>query len=304
MKNGFTLVELLAVIAVIALLSAIVLPSINSVLKESKDTIYQKQINNILNAAYDYSLENIEYLKDYNEKSYITLGELKYNGLIDADLKNTNTKENFEDNLVISIKNVGTSYKNTNENAKVKGNYLYTIEFDKLKGDNLKPKIVLNNLNQNSDGDYIKTINLNDQIEDINFNALSYKNIDITEKVKKYILSNDIVVDNIDTSKESIYKIHYSVIDEEGNSNASVLNLIIKDIEAPIIITLDSVTLNKNITNYNLLSDVSCEDNSNDCEIIVSGEVEYGVVGKYIIEYTAKDPSGNTSTRKKVITIE
>ena len=52
------------------------------------------------------------------------------------------------------------------------------------------------------------------------------------------------------------------------------------------------------------MSNVSCEDNSGKCNIEVSGSINYGVVGKYIIEYKATDPSGNTTTQKRVITIK
>ena len=52
------------------------------------------------------------------------------------------------------------------------------------------------------------------------------------------------------------------------------------------------------------MNNVTCSDNSGYCDIEFSGEIDFGVIGKYIITYTAKDPSGNTTTKKRVITIE
>ena len=48
---------------------------------------------------------------------------------------------------------------------------------------------------------------------------------------------------------------------------------------------------------------VVCEDNSDECEIDIEGSIDYGKTGKYIIKYIAKDPSGNTTSKKRVITI-
>ena len=68
MKNkGFTLIELLAVIIILSILIILVYPSVTNVMTKSKETIYQKQINTILNAAYDYTLQNIN---ESNNHSY------------------------------------------------------------------------------------------------------------------------------------------------------------------------------------------------------------------------------------------
>lgn len=303
-ENGFTLVELLGVIVILALIMLLVFPTVNNILSQSKDTVYQKQINRILSSAYDFSLKNIKYLPEYNQKSYVTLGELKYEGMIDVDIKNPDTNEKFKDNLVISIHNVGSNYKYSNSNAKLEGDYLYTLEFDKLNDLSLLPKITLDGLTQNSDGNYILVLDLNETFVDINYTATSTDGINLTDRVKKYITLNDSAIDNIDTSKSNIYKINYTVVDDNGYANTSILNIIIADTIAPTIILPENNIINKDVTNFDLMNGVSCEDNSNYCDITTSGEIDYGVIGKYIITYTAKDPSGNTTTKKRVITIE
>lgn len=303
-ENGFTLVELLGVIVILALIMLLVFPTVNNILSQSKDTVYQKQINRILSSAYDFSLKNIKYLPEYNQKSYVTLGELKYEGMIDVDIKNPDTNEKFKDNLVISIHNVGSNYKYSNSNAKLEGDYLYTLEFDKINDLSLLPKINLDGLTQNSDGNYILTLDLNEAFVDINYTATSTDGINLTDRVKKYITLGDSTVDNIDTSKSNIYKINYTVVDDNGYANTSILSIIIADTIAPTIILPENNIINKDVTNFDLMNGVSCEDNSNYCDIITSGEIDYGVIGKYIITYTAKDPSGNTTTKKRVITIE
>ena len=126
-EKGFTLVELLAVLIILAIIFVISVPLMTEILDQSKNTLYKKQIDTILDASYDYSLKNINYLPEEDNVSYITLGELKYEGLIDYDLTDPETNERFQDELVISINKVGTGYENKDIHAKLNGYYLYKV---------------------------------------------------------------------------------------------------------------------------------------------------------------------------------
>lgn len=306
MKNkGFTLVELLAVLIILAILFVISVPLMTEILDQSKNTLYKKQIDTILDGTYDYSLKHINYLPKNNNTSYITLGELKYEGIVDYNLTDPNTNKRFSDELVISINKVGTGYKNSDIHAKLKGDYLYSVEVDKLNESKaLKPIITLDGLKKNSDGNYILTLDLNQEFTNINYSAFSVNGVDLTENVKKYILLNDVPTDNITTADSGIYKVHYTVVDDNGYANTAILSVIIADTTLPVITFPEENRISKDITSFDLLKNVSCEDNSGYCDIEFAGEIDYGVVGKYIITYTAKDPSGNTSAKKRVITIE
>ena len=224
---------------------------------------------------------------------------------VDYDLTDPETNERFKNELVISINKVGTGYKNSDIHAKLKGDYLYIVEVDKLKeAKNLKPIITLDGLTKNTDGNYILTLDLNQEINNIAYSAISANVVDLTKKVKKYILLNDIPTDNITTTNSDIYKVHYTVVDNNGYANTATLSIIIADTTIPTITLPNTNKIGKDVTNFDLLKNVTCEDNSGYCDIEFSGEIDYGVVGKYIITYTAKDPSGNTSIKKRVITIE
>lgn len=304
-KNGFTLVELLAVLVILAIIFVISVPLMTEILDQSKNTLYKKQIDTILDGIYDYSLKYLNYLPENNNVSYVTLGELKYEGIVDYDLTNPETNERFSNDLVISISKVGTGYKNKDIHSKLKGDYLYTVEVDKLnEAKALKPVITLDGLTKNSDGNYIITLDLNQEISNFTYSAISSTGINLTEKVKKYILLNDVPTENISTNNSGIYKVHYTVVDNNGYANTAVLSVIIADTTMPEITLPKENKISKDETNFDLLKNVSCEDNSGYCDIEFSGEIDFGVTGKYIITYTAKDPSGNTSTKKRVITIE
>ncbi|MBR6690038.1 MAG: prepilin-type N-terminal cleavage/methylation domain-containing protein [Bacilli bacterium] len=306
-EKGFTLVELLGVIVILAIIFVLIYPSVSDVLSQSRETVYQKQINTMLNATYDFSLKNIEYLPEYNEKNYVTLGELKYNGLLDASIKDPDTNEAFPDNLVISIHNVGSGYKYSNKNSKLEGDYLYTVEMGKLKDASITdlPTIALTgeNLNINSNGKYITTLNLNRELSAIEVSAISKDGTNLTNKIKSYILLDDKVVEKIDSSKPGIYKINYSVVDNNGYANATTLHIIIADTIPPTINIPEGSTITKDIETFDVMLGVSCSDNSGFCDITTSTELLEDS-NKYMITYTVKDPNGNTITKKRVITIE
>lgn len=118
MKKGFTLAELLAVLVVLGIISAITIPIVTTQLSNYKKDLCKTQYQNILTAARVYGSDNIMTLKDGDT---ITLGILKQKGYIDSDeIKNPVTKEEISDDLTITINNVGTNtvkFKYTLENS-------------------------------------------------------------------------------------------------------------------------------------------------------------------------------------------
>lgn len=304
MKNkGFTLVELLAVLVILAVILTLALPAVTNVINKSKETIHDVQISKILNASYDYSLKNTNILPVYNQTNYIILNELKKKGFIDSDIKDSTTKEEFSNDLVISIKNVGGNYKYNNKNSILEGNYLYTVESDFMKTEefkNNKPSITIEGYSTS----LTTKINVGSSFEIPKCSATDSSGNDITSNISINIIHDSKNVDKVSTDKAAIYYINYCVVDLNGYSACSTLNLILEDNELPELNVPDNITISKSDTEFDLMEDVSCEDNSGKCKISINGSINYGVSGKYVIEYFATDPTGNTSTEKRVITVE
>lgn len=302
-KKGFTLVELLGVILIISIIIALVFPEVSKVLRKSKTTINDIQINKILDAAYDYTLKNTKYLPSSSESKYITLNELKKENLIDADIKDSITNEEFPNDLVISIKNKKHQNK-TGKYSKSSGDYIYTVEkefMDSDSYDNNRPTITFTGYDT-----YPVVINLNigDTYTAIKYNAVSASGVNLSDRVVENIIYNSKNTKKINTKIAGIYYINYSVVDDDGYSNLATVSVIVSDNEKPVLTIPENVTISTSITSYDLLDGVICEDNSGVCDINTSGNIKFGVKDKYIIEYIASDPSGNTTIQKRVITVE
>lgn len=104
MKKGFTLVELLAVITLLGLLSLIAVPVVDKLIKDSEEELYETQINNIELAAKNWTSENIFSLPE-NVGEYVdkTICELERQGFLEVDMKNPKTEELFYKDSYVRI---------------------------------------------------------------------------------------------------------------------------------------------------------------------------------------------------------
>lgn len=115
MKKGFTLIELMAVIIVLGIVSTISVIAVDKTIKDNKQKLYQVQISNIEDAARTWGNAHINLMPDENGGAIsIPLLVLKQDGLLDKDYKNPKTEELFFDNMYIDI-----SYEN--------GTYIYKV---------------------------------------------------------------------------------------------------------------------------------------------------------------------------------
>jgi len=113
-SRGFTLVELLAVITILALLGLLIVPVISNVLSDNKTKLYNVQINNIEEGAKSYVSEHIFSIDiPIGTSKGITLGKLKNFGYVADDIVDPLTKEEFSNDMIIIISNTnnGFSYK-------------------------------------------------------------------------------------------------------------------------------------------------------------------------------------------------
>lgn len=113
MKKGFTLVELLAVIVIIALTSTIIFPAVGSVILQSKQDLFNSQMLDIQTASEKWATDNTDLLDKYHvNDTYITLELLRFTGYLEPDaIKNPLTREEMNGCIQIRYNKNNKKYK-------------------------------------------------------------------------------------------------------------------------------------------------------------------------------------------------
>ena len=203
-KNGFTLVELLAVIVVLSLILVIAVPSVNKYIKQSKEKAYNTQISTITEAAQAYASANSGLLPRKEEFVVkITLGQLKSSGLIKEEVKNPNDDKYFDDALTIEIKKKGETYTYD------------IVESTITTRDGEKSPII------NFNGSPMVTYNLNATYTELGASATDSDGNAIS----------NIVIDksNLVMSAEGIYQVKYTATDTKGISSTVYRNVYVSN---------------------------------------------------------------------------
>lgn len=119
MKNkGFTLVELLAVVAILMLLISVITPKVMSQLNTSKDVTQKEQINTLIDITKIYTNQNTNKLPEEDHTSIITIEELKQSGLINKnEIIDPKTKEQITGCIRITIENNKYKYEYSKNNC-------------------------------------------------------------------------------------------------------------------------------------------------------------------------------------------
>ncbi len=107
MKKGFTLVELMVTLSVIAAISLIVTPLTIKIMRDSKQKLYETQLTNIKSAARAYMVN--EELQEGETKT-ITLEELSLAGKLEKDIKNPKNGELLVDCIIVQVKRENDIY--------------------------------------------------------------------------------------------------------------------------------------------------------------------------------------------------
>lgn len=81
-RKGFTLTELLAVIAILGVIALIAFPAMTKTVNTSKEKLYESQKDIILSSAKNWALDNNS-LKE-TEITYLTIDQLQKSGYLEA----------------------------------------------------------------------------------------------------------------------------------------------------------------------------------------------------------------------------
>lgn len=106
MKNkGFTLVELLSVLVLLAMISLITIPVVDKILKENREELYQTNIKMLEDGAKSWAGANIFALPEEGDFVDLTICDLEKSGFIEIDVRNPKTGELFYKDSYVRITN-------------------------------------------------------------------------------------------------------------------------------------------------------------------------------------------------------
>lgn len=286
MKKGFTLVELLAVIIILGAIFAITFPLVTDNIRKSEEKAFNLQKEQIVAAAKDMVIKEYVVIPD---KQSITLyvGELKRKGLLPIKMINAKTKLTIsnESTVVISRENNSYSYDVN----------IIDLEEESTENNENAPVIRLN-------GNYVEYVEINTEYVEKGGTAYSNTGSPLTLNPPQIKL-NDNEGGEIDTSKLGTYKLIYSVTDK-GLTTTNIRTVVVRDTISPVIyFPENNIVKASKISGFDVEEGVYAIDNSKG-DITVTHESSLSnIPGKYVILYTAKDSSGNTTNAKRVITV-
>lgn len=96
-QKGFSLTELLGATIIIGLLIAIITPVISNTLKNNRLSLYERQIEGLIESAKTWGSEHVGSLPADGSQVEVTLEELKKGGYADKNLKNPKNDKPFDD---------------------------------------------------------------------------------------------------------------------------------------------------------------------------------------------------------------
>ena len=185
-KNGFTLVEIIATISILLVISTIVLPSAISISNKNKEKNYQKIIKNIESSAENFVEQYRSDIPFNNENEYIfKINSLGYLGLLKLPITNPLDKNKpFDGEQCVKV---------TKENDK--------LNYEVLDSCTINSELSINP----TQGDKVN-ISLNSTI-----NLKDYVTYSSTTTQKQYLKLN--ISGSVDTSVVGEHTITYEVVD-------------------------------------------------------------------------------------------
>src|SRR5574344_394155 len=111
-KKGFTLAELLGVIAILAIIALIALPSVTNLIATNKEKAYNTQISEIKSGMASF-VANQQITIPSGSVIKITLYQLASEGYIDLAINNPKTGNNFPIDTLVTIANNGNNFTYT-----------------------------------------------------------------------------------------------------------------------------------------------------------------------------------------------
>lgn len=256
-KNGFTMIELLAVITLLGIVMVVAIPNVSRLIEKSKESKMESNKNTLLIATKSYLQANKDqYPKSIGEVKKIEANVLKSSGFLKEDITDGNKKSCMADSYVNVQKKSNGKYSydvflicpgdsspgSTDSELDISGELWYVengvdkISEDGEEGAHLITKVTLhykgNGLNLASYS-YVVLVSYAGS-DDGNYTAII--NSDLIKVVGK-VQEKDVELDltgHVDTTRDYYIKVIAKAYDEKGGSKSFETGSRFKNDQAPI----------------------------------------------------------------------
>lgn len=284
MKKGFTLIEMVSVIILMAIFALLILPTVQKQIIKGKNKMLASQVENISMATQMWLSDNALYEPNDGDTITIMLSQLKQDNYIKKDIKNPLTGDIFPNDMLIEI---------TKNNGVLEYKVLLESGSDFSTYDESTPSIVLK-------GNAIINAELNEIYTDLGV---------IAKTNSGDIISEVTVTNNVNTSLMGTYSVIYSVTYND-KTNSLIRTVNVKDMKAPILIVpaTEISVYDNQLISTDLKENVTYSDNSGSASLTckIDGDIcgsKNLTPGFYTAIYTATDASSNLAMQNKIIKI-
>lgn len=123
-NKGFTLIEILAVVTILGIISVLAFPYVDNLLKKTKENEYNRFLDDIYLATEAYLIDHQEEYSLDGDTEYVSVKKLVENGYLKSTIINpdTNKKINLDTSIKITIADNSYNYEYINDiNADIDG---------------------------------------------------------------------------------------------------------------------------------------------------------------------------------------
>ena len=110
-KNGFTLVELTAVLIILSVLGMIIIPIVENSINSGKNELYVAQLDSIKASLKKYAVSNINSkIKNVGDNIFLSLYQLKIENYLALDIKDPRTVTLLPNDMLLRIHKESKNY--------------------------------------------------------------------------------------------------------------------------------------------------------------------------------------------------
>ena len=110
-KNGFTLVELTAVLIILSVLGMIIIPIVENSINSGKNELYVAQLDSIKASLKKYAVSNINSkIKNVGDNIFLSLYQLKVENSLALDIKDPRTETLLPNDMLLKIHKESKNY--------------------------------------------------------------------------------------------------------------------------------------------------------------------------------------------------